>query len=120
MKEKHKVFVYGTLRSNLGESTHILPEHVMLEYEGRDFKFPYVVAHPDYDVFGNIIEVDDAELEQLDRYENIRSGLYVRKEVEVINSSTAESEAVWAYIAGPSLFNIVESGDWIIHSNQEN
>lgn len=117
---KHKVFVYGTLRSNLGESTHILPDHVMLAYEGRDFKFPYVVAHYDYDVFGNIIEVDDAELEQLDRYENIRIGLYARKKVEVTNSSTAESEEVWAYIAGPALFNVIESGDWLEFLNKEN
>lgn len=113
MKEKHKVFVYGTLRSGKA-ATHCLEGYLMLAYQGKDFKFPYIVEHPNFDVSGNIIEVDDAELEQLDRYENIRSGLYVRKEVEVVGMDEGyESEVVWAYIAGPSLFNVVDNGDWL-------
>lgn len=117
MKAKHRVFVYGTLRSGR-MATHGLEGYLMLAYQGRDFKFPYIVEHPNFNVVGNVIEVDDAELEQLDRYENVRSGLYVRKEVEVVDLDAAyETEVVWAYIAGPSLFNIVESGDWY-HADQ--
>lgn len=119
MTKKHKVFVYGTLRGDM-PATHILPCYMMIAYQGKDFSFPYIVEHPDFDVSGNIIEVDDAQLEELDRYENTRNGLYVRKEVEVVDLDAGyEPEVVWAYIAGPSLFNIVESGDWLIHSSQE-
>ena len=113
MEKKHKIFVYGTLREEQ-EATHLLPYYMMLAYQGKDFSFPYIVEHPDRDVVGNVIEVDDKELDKLDIYENIRSGLYVRVEVEVLRiDNVDESDLVWVYIAGPSLFNVIENGDWL-------
>ena len=120
----HKVFVYGTLRN--GEAaTHALEGYAMVAYEGKDFKFPYAIPNGDRAVYGNIIEVDDADLEQLDKYENVRGGLYVRQRVlvEDIREEVrpwADEEEVWAYIAGPSLFNAVESGDWLSFIDREN
>lgn len=118
MSAKHKVFVYGTLRGSAA-ATHYLPGFALVAYEGKDFKFPYAVPSAEYDVYGNILEVDDATLEQLDKYENVRSGLYVRTEAEVSDIATEETELVWVYVAGPSLFNVIEDGDWLNFLNKE-
>lgn len=119
MGNKHTVFVYGTLRDG-EEPTHFLPGYAMVAYQGRDFKFPYAVPSGEYDIVGNLVEVDDKGLEQFDVYENVRSGLFVRKEVEVVDIDTNDSTVAWVYIAGPSLFNIVESGNWLEYLDRNN
>lgn len=116
---KHRVFVYGTLREGFSSATHLLPGYMMLAYEGKDFKFPYIVPHRDWDVTGNVLEVSDSELEQLDKYENIRSGLYTREKVSIKDIESGGFIAAWAYIAGPVLFNVIESGDWLEFLNKE-
>ncbi len=82
--------------------------------------FPFIQAYPWDDrqpeIYGNILEVTDDQLEKLDQYENIKSGLYVRQKVAVYEmKSPAEPEVMWAYIGGPALVNTpIPSGDWEI------
>ena len=117
-KEKtlHKVFVYGTLRDG-HEATHQLECNALLQVvDGRKFDFPMLQV-VDFDlpfqVIGNVLEVDQAELASLDRYENVRSGLYKRIKLEVREIGTISREDMWVYVAGPALERpIITSGDW--------
>lgn len=119
MTQKYKIFIYGTLREGFTSATHTLPGYMLLAYQGRDFSFPYIVQHQDGNVVGNVLEVDDTELEQLDKYENIRSGLYTREKVKIKDNESEGFINAWAYIAGPALFNVIESGDWFEFLNKE-
>ena len=121
-KPKHKVFVYGTLR-NSREATHTLDGYAMFSVKGEKNDFPFIQDMGDrlldeFEVLGNVIEVDDAELEQLDRYEGVANGLYERIKVEIENiegeeEDTDQIEEAWVYVAGPALaYPLIQSGDW--------
>lgn len=113
-----KIFTYGTLR-NGKEPTHKLPGYMMFAVQGKLFNFPVIQPYPWTDsppaVAGNVIEVSDEELQQLDKYEGVERGLYVRTEVVVyeLGKSVAKPEIVQAYIGGPALVNTpIPSGVW--------
>lgn len=80
----HRVFVYGTLRPGKGETVQI---------PGRMFDlgwFPGAVmigVEPEHRILAEVIEVDDAGLARLDRYEGYdprhpEHSLYIRKDYE--------------------------------------
>lgn len=115
-KKKHKVFVYGTLRENR-EATHVLEGYTLHLVGQTNFPFPSVkeqYGDLSGEVFGNLIEVDDKELEELDRYENVAGGLYERREVEVYPiESTATSITAFVYVGTNQIFPPeIKSGDW--------
>ena len=113
----HKVFVYGTLRDGR-EATHFLSQSAIMQLiKGKNFSFP-AVQLVDFDlpfqVVGNILEADDGELAYLDKYENVKSGLYERVKLNVTAIGSDSTEEVWAYIAGPALkLTLITSGDWL-------
>lgn len=117
-KTLHKVFVYGTLR-NGHEPTHFLRKNALLQLiAGQKFNFPMVqVVNFDlpFQVVGNVMEVDDEELVGLDRYENVKSGLYKRVKLPISKiGPTDEQEEMWVYVAGPALERpVITSGDWL-------
>lgn len=90
--------------------------------KGDKFSFPFIQklyslsCMPDCEtacVVGNIIEVTDKELAQLDVYESVAKGLYVREKVEVYSDNVRSIE-VWVYVGGPALaYALIESGDWL-------
>jgi gamma-glutamylcyclotransferase (GGCT)/AIG2-like uncharacterized protein YtfP len=111
----HKVFVYGTLRNN-EPATHKLMCYTMRKVPGKEFDFPFVEYDEDTrsGVLGNIIEVNDKELAQLDIYEGVAHGLYsrIRRYVRPLDD-TGDASEVWVYIGGPALvYPIIESNDW--------
>ena len=115
----NKVFVYGTLRDKQ-TPTHRLPGYMMFKVAGKTFNFPFIQAYPWDDrqpeIYGNVMEVTDDQLERLDVYEGIKRGLYTREKVVVYEmKSPAEPEIMWAYIGGPALTSKpIPSGDWEI------
>lgn len=113
MATKHKVFVYGTLRglAKQSEATHTLTNYAMYDY-GR---FPYIVEDEngdDSEVLGNVIEVTEKELKELDRYEGVERGLYTRNTVEVHDDSGVAVKC-FVYVATNNIHpRRIESGDW--------
>lgn len=113
----HKVFVYGTLRDG-HEPTHQLRRQALLQaVDGRNFGFP-MIQLVEFDlpfvVVGNVLEVDSKRLAALDKYENVKSGLYKRDKLPVSRIGSEESEDMWVYVAGPALERtIITSGDWL-------
>lgn len=113
----HKVFVYGTLRpkdstGNYIEASHRVGDYLMYNYYD---KFPYIL--PDESdmnnvVYGNLLEVDDAELSRMDRYEGVASGLYNRVKETVVSVREGSSTEAWVYVGGSIAPPVVESGDW--------
>lgn len=111
--KKHKIFVYGTLRPkdesyNYLPATHFLSDYAMYNYLG---KFPYIEEALGNVVAGNIIEVDDKQLEQLDRYEGVPSNLYARIKVIVEPFEHTDEVEAWVYVADEISLR-VPSGDW--------
>lgn len=115
--KKHRVFVYGTLRDG-HEPTHKLGRNALLQaVDGQKFSFP-MVQLVDFDlpfqVVGNVLEVNQKELEELDRYENVKNNLYRRIKLPVNKIGVEEQEEMWVYVAGPALERpIISSGDWL-------
>ena len=118
--KKHKVFVYGTLREHGVPATHVLWGYVMYNYGD---KFPYIIpsegrfAEPT-EVFGNIREVNDEELAQLDRYEGVDRGLYKRVKVTAEHLYEDEADEAWTYVGDDIADEMIESGDWL-HASKE-
>lgn len=113
---KHKVFVYGTLRRG-EEVTHRLPGFQMFKCRGKHFDFPYIqpctCGNELHNIYGNIIEVDDIQLEELDKYENVKSLLFTRERAIVYPMTETIPEEVWVYVAGPALANKpIPTGLW--------
>jgi gamma-glutamylcyclotransferase (GGCT)/AIG2-like uncharacterized protein YtfP len=114
---KHKVFVYGTLRPRDSGYNYISATHVLYGYQMFDNgSYPFIKPVGEATnscILGNIIEANKKELEELDRYENIRSGLYVRNTATALSITDDEPVDVFVYAAGP-LFDPqpIASGDW--------
>lgn len=109
-KPKHKVFVYGTLRPEGVAPTHELYDFTMYNYFDR---FPYLVYEDGRSIVrGVIVEVSDKQLKEMDRYENVKSGLFKREEVTVQDLATAEEIEAFVYVAGNIHPPVIESGDW--------
>lgn len=115
---KHKVFVYGTLRPTktnaYEEATHVLFQYDMYNY---NFRFPYIKesSDPDSRVHGNLLEVDDEQLAALDKYEGVDRELYKRIRVVVWDMDDEDDPAnainAWVYVADEIDLQ-VKSGDW--------
>ena len=117
---KHLVFVYGTLRrggagamsvrfpgakfiadARVGGSLYDLGAYPGLMLDGSDSS-----------VVGEVYEVDDETLNELDEFE--ASSNYRRKQFEI--SLGAQRKACWTYEPDPefySLRTLIASGDWV-------
>jgi gamma-glutamylcyclotransferase (GGCT)/AIG2-like uncharacterized protein YtfP len=120
---KVKVFVYGTLRPRDNKRCYLSATHVLYGYQMFDnVSYPFIKPVGEATnscILGNIIEINERELESLDRYENIHSGLYVRDTATALSIADNEPVDVFVYVAGP-LFDPqpIASGDWKQYSEQ--
>jgi gamma-glutamylcyclotransferase (GGCT)/AIG2-like uncharacterized protein YtfP len=79
-------------------------------------KFPFILKEQGGTVRGEIIEVTNAELKELDRYENTASGLYSRQKVNVLAKrelNLPDLSGVFVYVGHKSLLPPrINSGNW--------
>jgi gamma-glutamylcyclotransferase (GGCT)/AIG2-like uncharacterized protein YtfP len=117
---KHLVFVYGTLRRGGGRAMPVrFPGSKFIadaEVSGRLYDlgaYPgLVVGESDSPVVGEVYEVDEEVLNELDEFE--ASSRYRRKRVEI--ALGAERRTCWTYEPDPefySLRTLITSGDWV-------
>jgi gamma-glutamylcyclotransferase (GGCT)/AIG2-like uncharacterized protein YtfP len=117
---KHLVFVYGTLRRG-GERA------MSVRFPGAKFiadaqvsgglydlgEYPGLLLHEsDSPVVGEVYEVDDETLNELDEFE--ASSRYLRKQFEIPLGTRGKT--CWVYEPDPgfhSLRTLITSGDWI-------
>lgn len=117
---KHLVFVYGTLRRGTARSMPV-------RFPGAKFIAEAQVSGSLYDlgdypgllldeanslVRGEVYEVDDEILHELDEFE--ASSNYLRKQVEI--SLGAHSRSCWIYEPDPEVYSLhilITSGDWL-------
>lgn len=118
MSNKNVVFVYGTLRKE-AMPTHRLPGYMMFRVRGKHFDFPVIQPYPwsDYlpNVLGNLLEVDDEELAELDRYEGVDRKMYLRVPALAFALADVVSPAipVQVYVGGPELvYKPIPDGLW--------
>jgi len=95
-----KLAVYGTLRNGKRDTWKV---------DGYQIVFPghysYPAALMDKNAKGAIVEiidVDSYDLDGYDIYENIKTGLYERRIVNIYNDDGDKADA-WMYIIGPAL-----------------
>jgi gamma-glutamylcyclotransferase (GGCT)/AIG2-like uncharacterized protein YtfP len=101
---KEKLFVYGTLRKGKTRLDYIKGKLWDL---GR---FPGLVLEGNTNVTGEIIEVDEPTLAELDLYEGVPQGLYRRA-----RQNTKNGEEVWVYLFNrdiPDYAKEIITGDW--------
>lgn len=116
---KHPVFVYGTLRRGGGGAMSIrFPGATFIadaKVNGRLYDlgaYPgLLVDESGPSVIGEVYEVDDETLKQLDEFE--ASSHYRRRRVEI--SLGARRRACWTYEPDPEFYSprtLITSGDW--------
>lgn len=85
----HTVFVYGTLRDEYESGREAILNGARKDASGR---YPTLVPDESGQVNGELITVNDQELQDLDNYENVPQ-LYHRIRID----------GVWVYIGNPDL-----------------
>jgi gamma-glutamylcyclotransferase (GGCT)/AIG2-like uncharacterized protein YtfP len=117
---KHLVFVYGTLRRGNARAMSIrFPDSKFITEAQVSGSLYDLGAYPgllldesNSLVTGEVYEVDDEILNELDEFE--ASSNYRRKQVEI--SPGTHSTSCWTYEPDPefySLHRLITSGDWI-------
>ena len=118
--DNHLVFVYGSLRSDNAHSmSQRFPESKFISaanVNGRLYdlgEYPgLLLSETDSPVVGEVYEVDDALLQELDEFEV--SSNYLRRPVTI--SLGDQTKTGWAYEPDAqfySLRKLIESGDWL-------
>ena len=121
---RHRVFVYGSLRrGNAGAMSVRFPEARFVadgQVRGRLYDlgaYPgLLLDDSELRAIGEVYEVDEQTLFELDQFE--RSSDYIRKQVEVEHDN--QHSRCWIYVPdrGAEVFSgrqLIESGDWIKH-----
>jgi len=114
---KHKVFVYGTLRRGLGNhgylaNSRLVGEATINGYEMFDYGYFPAVVKGNGVIHGEIYEISDKTLKQLDTLEG-HPKFYLRME-----EKTWAGQFVWLYTMQASKvegMTRVTSGDWLEH-----
>ena len=123
--KKHLVFVYGSLRSGGdGAMPARFPDSKFVtdaRVSGTLYDLgPYpglLLDDSNSPVHGEVYEVDDELLKELDEFE--ASSNYVRKQAEILIGN--EGRMCWTYEPNPAFYRlseIIESGDWIDYSRK--
>jgi gamma-glutamylcyclotransferase (GGCT)/AIG2-like uncharacterized protein YtfP len=117
---KHLVFVYGTLRhGSVGAMSLRFPNSKFIAGGAANGRLYDLGAYPGLladesssPVVGEVYEVDDETLRQLDEFEG--SSNYSRRQVEVLTGD--DLRTCWTYEPDPEscfLRTLITSGDWI-------
>ncbi len=86
-----KLFVYGTLKQGRGNNRHYLNDAKFLGYAKTDRDiwglvdmgaFP-AMTYGEFQVEGEVYEVNDEQLSRIDRLEGVDSGLYTRHTIVI-------------------------------------
>ena len=110
MTTLHKAFVYGTLKSADEQD-----DFYIVGYDIYDAgAYPYIAKSHDSHrtVRGQLIEVDDEELAELDRYEGLSSGLYTREVETVREIGSDRQHEAYVYVAGERWPKVIANGRW--------
>ena len=117
---QHLIFIYGSLRRGCARSMSIrFPRAKFIADAQVSGSLYDLGAYPglqlsesNSSVVGEVYEVDDETLKQLDDFEE--SSHYLRRQVEI--SLGARRSKGWTYEPNPefhSLHKLITSGDWI-------
>ena len=115
MAKKHYVFVYGTLRKGFGNH-HLLRNAKFIgegltkeKYSLYATSIPYVVKEPLIRIKGELYEVDDFILEELDYLEG-HPHFYERELIDVVVNNKVYK--AWMYFYPEPRGNLIKSGDY--------
>ena len=106
--------VYGTLKREVEEKGMV--GGYKLVFPGT-YSFPAAIKDKDKSVRVEVQKIEDYELPDYDRYENVEGGLYTREVVNVAMDDGTVVEA-WMYVAGDlingynGVYQEIPNGDW--------
>ena len=115
------LFVYGTLKDR-SQMVAVVGPHVRVRvvgagsvhgvlYDAGEYPALQLSASAGDVVRGLLLELDDAALPRLDRYEGIDSGLYARQRCEV-RDDDGRVRAAWVYVYNRSVVGLRRIGEW--------
>lgn len=121
----HQIFVYGTLRKG-GVANHLMGDSTWLgsaKLSGQLFKidwYPGAIYQPESSsrVIGDLYEVSNQKLQELDDYEGCASDHpqpheYRRINVTVMTEQGETNCQFWEYAWNLSKHKLIQSGDWL-------
>ena len=104
--------MYGTLRPHHVVSHHIVGYN-LYAYLGGNFPFPFILPQAGNVVVGEVLEVTDTQLKQLDLYEGVDRGMYTRERTFAFPADDGPAIEVFVYVGSSSMLPpLVASGDW--------
>lgn len=120
---KHLVFVYGSLRRGNPHPMSVrFPESKFVAEAKASGTLYDLGAYPGMQtnessslITGEVYEVDDATLGEMDEFET--SSHYLRKQIEIFTG--ADQKTGWVYEPDPRHYDfetLISSGDWIEYS----
>jgi gamma-glutamylcyclotransferase (GGCT)/AIG2-like uncharacterized protein YtfP len=127
MKNRHRVFVYGTLRQH--EANHqLLIEARCISRQcwtngilyDTGYKYPAMVPSPSQRVYGELYEVTDEQLKRLDvleGFQGVGKDNHYDRITQVVHTDFTTSEA-YVYVYSPphrNEFTEIRFGDWKCH-----
>jgi gamma-glutamylaminecyclotransferase len=115
------LFVYGTLKDPHRMAAVVGP-HVHMRvvgagtvrgvlYDAGEYPALKLSASAGDVVRGQLLELDDAALPRLDRYEGVDSGLYVRQACDV-RDDDGRVRAAWVYVYNRSVAALRRIAEW--------
>lgn len=117
MNPLHRIFVYGTLKRGginhhfLRRARHVVATHTLLRFTMVSCgPFPAIVADGRREVYGEVYEVDQATLRELDKLEDVPN-LYERVPITLADGSAAEAWVMRPEDAAD--FPVIPSGRWM-------
>lgn len=124
--DKHQVFVYGTLRrGGVREMPALFPGARFVDkarVRGRLYDFGeypgLLLDESGAEVAGEVYEIDERILKQLDEIE--AGSHYIRRRLEIAVGGRVE--ACWVYVYDPRFYKgetEIESGDWIAYARSK-
>jgi gamma-glutamylcyclotransferase (GGCT)/AIG2-like uncharacterized protein YtfP len=112
---KKNLAVYGTLRNFKTKKGKV--DGFSLIFPAMTRAFPAAIKDNNESIVVEVKEIEDYEIGEYDKYENVRGGLYKRENVNVDLPDDKKVEA-WMYVAGPvimqdtGVYEKIKDNDW--------
>ena len=112
---KKNLAVYGTLRDFKTKKGKV--NGFSLVFPAMTKAFPAAIKDKNESLVVEVKEIEDYEIGEYDKYENVKGGLYKRENV-VIDLPDGKAVDAWMYVAGPvitqdtGVYEKIKDNDW--------
>lgn len=112
---KKNLAVYGTLRDFKTKKGKV--SGFSLVFPAMTKAFPAAIREWEDSIVVELKEIEDYEIHEYDKYENVKGGLYKREDV-IVELPDGDKVEAWMYVAGPvitqdtGIYEKIKDNDW--------